>query len=74
MIGDRRIVFAQPLQTVEPLRVSPPEAVAYLFELTELTIIGPWPAAAFRFPSVLITFAGAEMSLAAISKNPCRRK
>ena len=29
---------------------------------------------ASEVPSVLITFAGAEMSLAAISKNPCRRK
>ena len=35
MIGDRRIVFATTPTTVEPLRVSPPEAVAYLFELGE---------------------------------------
>ena len=33
MIGDRLIFFGQPLHMVEPLRVSPPEAVAYLFEL-----------------------------------------
>ena len=30
MIGRRLMFFAKPLTTVEPLRVSPPEAVAFL--------------------------------------------